>query len=56
MRTRILRIVPVVGLFVSLYSAFFATFVLYPWHQELSDEFARLSELVLNASSARGGI
>jgi len=51
-----LRIVPVIGLFVSLYSAVFTTFVLYPWHQELSDEFARLSELVRNASAVRDGV
>lgn len=38
-----LRWVPVVGLAISFYSAIFATFVLYPWHIELSREFTNLS-------------
>jgi hypothetical protein len=38
----ILRWVPVMGLAVSFYSALFATFVLYPWHIELSNEFSDL--------------
>lgn len=37
-----LRWVPVAGLVLSFYSAIFATFVLYPWHIELSKEFAAL--------------
>ena len=34
-----LKWVPVIGLCVSVYSAIFATAVLYPWHIELSKEF-----------------
>lgn len=41
-RHEILRWVPVVGLVISFYSALFATFILYPWHVELSREFAGL--------------
>ena len=36
-----MRWIPVV---VSLYSAFFTTFVLYPWHMKLSNEFIALQE------------
>lgn len=38
----ILRWVPVAGLVLSFYSAVFSTFVLYPWHVELSKEFASM--------------
>ena len=38
-RHELLRWVPVIGLTVSFYSAVFATFILYPWHLELSKEF-----------------
>ena len=38
----LLRWVPVVGVTLSFYSAVFATFVLYPWHIELSKEFASM--------------
>lgn len=41
-----LRWVPVVGLAISFYSAIFATFVLYPWHIELSKEFSDLSQRI----------
>jgi uncharacterized membrane protein len=41
-----LKWVPVVGLSVSLYSALFATFILYPWHIELSKEFSTLSQKI----------
>jgi hypothetical protein len=34
-----LKWVPVIGLAVSVYSAIFATFILYPWHIELLREF-----------------
>lgn len=43
-RYEFLRWVPVVGVALSFYSAVFATFVLYPWHVELSREFAVLQE------------
>jgi hypothetical protein len=46
-RRDVLRWVPVFGLCVSLYSALFATFILYPWHRELSDEFHALREKVV---------
>lgn len=46
-----LRWVPVIGLAVSFYSALFATFILYPWHVELSKEFLELKQTVLNAGS-----
>jgi hypothetical protein len=39
-RHEFLRWIPVIGLAVSFYSALFATFILYPWHIELSKEFA----------------
>mgnify|MGYP003334832101 CR=1 FL=1 len=42
-RHEFLRWVPVVGLAISFYSAIFATFVLYPWHIELSKQFAGLA-------------
>ena len=41
-RHEFLRWVPVVGVALSFYSAVFATFVLYPWHIELSKEFASM--------------
>jgi hypothetical protein len=41
-RHEFLRWVPVAGLALSFYSAMFATFILYPWHIELSKEFASL--------------
>jgi hypothetical protein len=43
-RHEFLRWVPVVGLAVSFYSAIFATFILYPWHIELSKEFSKLKD------------
>ena len=42
-RHEFLRWVPVVGLAISFYSAIFATFILYPWHIELSKQFAGLA-------------
>lgn len=41
-RHEFLRWVPVIGLTISFYSAVFATFVLYPWHLELSKEFGTM--------------
>jgi hypothetical protein len=38
-RRDVLRWVPVIGLCVSVYSAVFATAVLFPWHTRLSREF-----------------
>jgi len=40
-----LRWVPVVGLMISFYGAVFATFILYPWHIELSKEFASMKQI-----------
>jgi hypothetical protein len=39
-RRRFLQWVPMIGLTVSFYSALFATFILYPWHVQLSNQFA----------------
>lgn len=36
------RWIPVI---ISLYSAIFSTFVLYPWHIELSKELADMKEI-----------
>lgn len=33
-----LQYVPLIGVALSFYSAIFATFVLYPWHLEISRE------------------
>ena len=41
-----LKWVPLVAVCITVYSALFSTFVLYPWHQELSREFAELSRKV----------
>jgi uncharacterized protein YybS (DUF2232 family) len=38
----VFRWVPVIGLVIGLYSAIFSSFVLFPWHQKLSDEFSEL--------------
>lgn len=38
----LLRWVPLIGLCVSIYSAIFATAVLFPWHFKLSHEFSEL--------------
>lgn len=43
-----LKWVPVTGLCVSIYSAFFATVILYPWHRELSREFTELKTRILS--------
>lgn len=43
-----LKWVPVTALCVSIYSAFFSTFILYPWHQELSREFTELKTRILS--------
>jgi hypothetical protein len=48
-RHAFLKWVPVVGLSISFYSAFFATFILYPWHVELSKEFAAMQGTCLKA-------
>jgi hypothetical protein len=34
--------IPVAALFISVYNSIFATFILYPWHMELSREFGEL--------------
>jgi hypothetical protein len=39
-----LRWIPVIGLTVSFYSALFATFILYPWHLQLSNQFSDLKQ------------
>ncbi len=41
-----LKWIPVIGLCVSVYSALFATFILYPWHIELSREFKQCLESI----------
>ena len=38
----LLQWVPLVGLTISFYSAIFATFILYPWHLELSKEMKEI--------------
>jgi len=43
-RRDVLRWVPVFGLCVSVYSAIFATSVLFPWHIKLSKEFHALMQ------------
>ena len=43
-RRDILRWVPVIGLCVGVYSAVFATAVLFPWHIKLSKEFQALTQ------------
>ena len=40
----VLRWVPVIGLCVGVYSAVFATVVLFPWHIKLSKEFQALTQ------------
>ena len=40
-----LRWVPVMGLTISFYSALFSTFILYPWHLELSREFESMKQV-----------
>jgi hypothetical protein len=37
--------VPVVGFAISFYSAIFATFILYPWHIEISRELINMREM-----------
>jgi hypothetical protein len=39
-----LRWIPMIGLTVSFYSALFATFILYPWHLQLSNQFSDLKQ------------
>jgi hypothetical protein len=41
-RQEFLKWVPVIGLAISFYSAIFATFVLYPWHIEISRELQEI--------------
>ena len=48
-RHEVLKWVPVVGLFISFYSAIFATFILYPWHIELSREFTGMQTTCIKA-------
>ena len=40
-----LRFVPLVGLCVSSVSFLFALFVLYPWHLQMSSEFADMQRV-----------
>jgi hypothetical protein len=42
-----LRWIPVLGIAISFYSAVFATFILYPWHIELSKEFDNVRQTCL---------
>lgn len=42
MEDQFLKWIPFIGVALSFYSALFATFILYPWHLELSREFAEL--------------
>jgi hypothetical protein len=44
-RQEFLKWVPVVGLAISFYSAIFATFILYPWHIEISRELINMREM-----------
>ena len=37
-----LKWIPLVAVCITTYSAVFATFVLYPWHRELSSEIGEL--------------
>lgn len=46
-RHEFLRWVPVVGIAISFYSAVFATFILYPWHLELSKEFLEMKSMCI---------
>jgi len=43
----ILRWVPVIGLSIGFYSAVFATFILYPWHLQLSSQFEEMRKTCL---------
>jgi len=43
--------VPRISLAVGLAALSFQVFVLYPWHSELSEQFAQLQAVVLNATS-----
>jgi hypothetical protein len=42
--------IPRISLLVGLCAFLFQITVLYPWHQELSEEFAKLASLVKNAT------
>jgi hypothetical protein len=46
-RREFLRWIPVIGLAISFYSAVFATFILYPWHLELSKEFLDMKSMCI---------
>jgi hypothetical protein len=46
-----LRFVPVISLCVSSVSFLFALFVLYPWHIQLSSEFADMQRVCTHSSS-----
>jgi hypothetical protein len=40
-----LQYVPLIGVALSFYSAVFATFVLYPWHLEISRELLNMQTM-----------
>jgi len=41
-----MRYLPIVALVISMCALIFQVTVLYPWHEELSREFAKLSRAV----------
>jgi len=50
MANEFLQYVPLFGVALSFYSAIFATFVLYPWHLEISKELVHM-QIICNFSS-----
>jgi hypothetical protein len=44
--------IPRISLIIGICAIMFQIFVLYPWHLELSAEFAALTKLVKNATRA----
>lgn len=45
MGNEFLHYVPLIGVALSFYSAIFATFVLYPWHLEISRELLDMQDM-----------
>jgi hypothetical protein len=45
MGNEFLQYVPLIGVALSFYSAIFATFVLYPWHLEISRELLDMQDM-----------
>lgn len=43
--------IPRLSLFIGLCAFCFQVFVLYPWHEELSKEFAKLAAQIKNSTS-----